>query len=66
MLLNIVRGTGIDGLTGIPIRNGSIIRPLAFATRDDISEYAAQHAITWREDESNLADHYQRNFDRMN
>lgn len=62
MLLNLVRGTGIDGLTGIPLQNNGIIRPLAFANRDDINQYAAQHEITWREDESNLDDHYQRNF----
>jgi tRNA(Ile)-lysidine synthase len=64
MLMNIVRGTGMDGLTGIPVKNGSIIRPLAFASRDDINRYAAAHGITWREDESNLDDHYQRNFVR--
>lgn len=62
MLLNLVRGTGLDGLTGIPVKNGNIIRPLAFATRDEINEYAAEHSIIWREDESNLDDHYQRNF----
>jgi tRNA(Ile)-lysidine synthase len=64
MLMNLVRGTGIDGLTGIPVKNNNIIRPLAFATRDEISQYAALHEITWREDESNLDDHYQRNFVR--
>jgi tRNA(Ile)-lysidine synthase len=64
MLLNLVRGTGIDGLTGIPLQNNQIIRPLAFATRKDINEYAAEHDIVWREDESNLDDHYQRNFVR--
>jgi tRNA(Ile)-lysidine synthase len=62
MLLNLVRGTGIDGLTGIPLNNNGIIRPLAFATRKEISDYAAEHSIVWREDESNLDDHYQRNF----
>jgi len=64
MLLNLIRGTGIDGLTGIPVRNEGIIRPLAFATRADIDQYAAQNGITWREDESNLDEHYQRNFIR--
>lgn len=64
MLLNIVRGTGLDGLTGIPVMNEGIIRPLAFASRDDINKYAADNEITWREDESNLDDHYQRNFVR--
>ena len=62
MLLNLVRGTGIDGLTGIPLKNNGVIRPLAFASRANIDQYAAQHAIAWREDESNLDDHYQRNF----
>lgn len=62
MLLNLVRGTGIDGLTGIPLQNNGVIRPLAFATREDINAYAAEHGVTWREDESNLDDHYQRNF----
>ncbi|MEI9918253.1 MAG: tRNA lysidine(34) synthetase TilS [Bacteroidota bacterium] len=62
MLLNLVRGTGIDGLTGIPLNNNGIIRPLTFATRKDIGDYAAEHSITWREDESNLDDHYHRNF----
>ena len=62
MLLNLVRGTGIDGLTGIPLNSNGIIRPLAFATRKEIGDYAAEHSITWREDESNLEDHYQRNF----
>jgi len=64
MLMNLVRGTGIDGLTGIPVKNNNIIRPLAFANRDEIGRYAAEHGITWREDESNLDDHYQRNFVR--
>jgi tRNA(Ile)-lysidine synthase len=64
MLLNLIRGTGIDGLTGIPLKNEGIIRPLAFATRKQIDQYAADHGITWREDESNLDDHYQRNFIR--
>jgi tRNA(Ile)-lysidine synthase len=65
MLLNLVRGTGIDGLTGIPLKNNGIIRPLAFASREGISQYATQHSITWREDQSNLDDHYQRNFLRL-
>lgn len=64
MLLNIVRGTGINGLTGIPVESRGIIRPLAFVNRDDINRYAAEHGITWREDESNSDDHYQRNFVR--
>jgi tRNA(Ile)-lysidine synthase len=62
MLLNLIRGTGIDGLTGIPVHNQGVIRPLAFATRAEIRNYAAANGVTWREDESNIDDHYQRNF----
>jgi tRNA(Ile)-lysidine synthase len=64
MIMNLVRGTGIDGLTGIPIRNNNIIRPLAFASRDEIKQYATSNDIAWREDRSNSDDHYQRNFIR--
>jgi tRNA(Ile)-lysidine synthase len=61
VLLNLTRGTGVDGLTGIPVRNGSIIRPLLPFTRKEIHDHAIQEQIEWREDESNLSDHYIRN-----
>jgi len=64
MLLNWVRGAGIEGLRGIPNKRNQIIRPLLFATRDEINTYAANHQITWREDISNQTDDYQRNFIR--
>lgn len=64
MLMNLVRGTGTDGLAGIPVKNRNVIRPLLFATRDDINRYAAENGITWREDESNSDDQYKRNFIR--
>jgi tRNA(Ile)-lysidine synthase len=64
MMLNWVRGAGIEGLKGIPTKRGKIIRPLLFATRDEIISYAADHQITWREDISNQTDDYQRNFIR--
>lgn len=64
MMLNWVRGGGIEGLRGIPAMRGKIIRPLLFATRDEIIQYAADHQITWREDISNQTDDYQRNFIR--
>lgn len=64
MMLNLVRGAGIEGLRGIPPMRGKIIRPLLFATRDEIIQYAADHQITWREDISNQTDDYQRNFIR--
>lgn len=64
MMLNWVRGAGIEGLRGIPYKRNQIIRPLLFATRDEINAYAADHQITWREDISNQTDDYQRNFMR--
>ncbi len=64
MMLNWVRGAGIEGLRGIPAKRGKIVRPLLFATRDEIIKYAADHQTTWREDISNQTDDYQRNFIR--
>jgi len=64
MMLNWVRGAGIEGLRGIPSKRRNIIRPLLFATRDEIIGYVADHQITWREDISNQTDDYQRNFIR--
>lgn len=61
VLLNLTRGTGVDGLTGIPARIGNVIRPLLPFTRKQIHDYAVAENIIWREDESNLSDHYVRN-----
>ncbi len=63
LLLNIIRGTGIHGLAGIPIRrpNGRIIRPLLFASRKEITAYAGQRSISFREDSSNASLVYRRN-----
>jgi len=64
VLHNLIHGSDAFGLLGIARRNGYIIRPLLFASRDDIHRYAATHGITWREDESNASTEYQRNFIR--
>ncbi|HEX8041814.1 MAG TPA: tRNA lysidine(34) synthetase TilS [Chryseosolibacter sp.] len=64
VLMNLVRGTGIDGLTGIAPKKQKVIRPLLFATRAMLLHYAIENRITWREDASNLKDEYQRNFMR--
>lgn len=61
LLINLCRGTGIGGLHGIPERNGFIIRPMLFARKEAILEYAQKNQITWREDESNASDKYLRN-----
>ncbi len=64
ILLNLTKGSSVDGLGGIPVRNGNIIRPLLFATRAQVEKFARENAIAWREDKSNLTDDYQRNFIR--
>ena len=61
MLINLMRGTGVRGLAGIPLKNGNIIRPLLFATRDEIETFAHQEQISFRTDRSNLEDNYLRN-----
>jgi tRNA(Ile)-lysidine synthase len=61
VLLNLVRGTGIDGVTGIPRTNGDVIRPMLFATRAQIIAYAKANEIPWLEDSSNAENHYSRN-----
>jgi len=60
-LINLTRGTGLDGLTGIPVINNNIIRPLMPFTREEIETFAKIHNIAWREDSSNLETKYLRN-----
>jgi tRNA(Ile)-lysidine synthase len=59
--LNLARGTGIRGLTGIPDRNENVIRPILFATRKEIEAYARSGNLSFREDSSNRETKYQRN-----
>jgi tRNA(Ile)-lysidine synthase len=54
VLLNLLRGTGIKGLTGIPHRRDGLARPLLDKTRAELAEYAAAHGIPYVEDETNL------------
>lgn len=63
-LINLNRGTGIEGLKGIPERNNKIIRPLLQFSRNEILTYAKEQNLTWREDSSNLSDKYTRNYFR--
>ena len=60
-LINFTRGTGIDGLVGIPEKNENIIRPLLSFSREDILKYAIENEIAWREDQSNASTKYLRN-----
>jgi tRNA(Ile)-lysidine synthase len=60
-LINFTRGTGLEGLTGIPQQNGKIVRPLLPFSRSEIEAYAKENNIQWREDSSNASDKYLRN-----
>lgn len=59
--INLIRGTGISGLHGILPKQGNIIRPLLFTTKNEIEGYSKQHKLKYREDSSNASDKYVRN-----
>jgi tRNA(Ile)-lysidine synthase len=61
VLINFSRGTGLEGLTGIPAQNGNVIRPLLPFSRKEIEHFAEKNQIQWREDSSNVSDKYLRN-----
>lgn len=60
-IINLSRGTGLDGLIGIPEQNDKIIRPLLPFSREEILKYAKYNTIEWREDSSNASNKYLRN-----
>ncbi len=61
VLINLVRGTGLEGLTGIPEKNGHVLRPLLPFSRSEIEDYARLSKLKWREDSSNSSVKYLRN-----
>ncbi len=60
-LINFTRGTGLNGLTGIPSLNNKVIRPLLPFSKETIEKYGHENNIEWREDASNSKTAYQRN-----
>jgi len=60
-LINLTRGSGLDGFTGIPEINDNIVRPLLKFSREEILFFAKENKILWREDQSNAATQYLRN-----
>lgn len=63
-LINLTRGSGIKGFTGIKSKSGKIIRPLLFASRNEIEEYLNKNSFVYREDSSNISVKYSRNLIR--
>lgn len=59
--INLFRHSGLHGLKGIPVERDQIIRPLLFASREEILAYAQQNKLSFREDSSNATDNYLRN-----
>lgn len=60
-LINLSRGTGLEGLKGIPEINNNIVRPFLKFSREDILMYAETENLKWREDSSNASTKYLRN-----
>lgn len=61
MLINILRGSGVKGLHGIPVNENRIARPLMFTTKEEIDNYMKSNQLEFREDRSNASDYYLRN-----
>lgn len=64
ILMNLFSGTGISGLSGIPIKRENIIRPLLCLTKKEILQYLNHNKINYRIDSSNLENDFKRNFIR--
>lgn len=62
LLINLIRGTGINGLKGIPQKQNLIARPLLFARKEDILAYAEKNKLKYRDDSSNDEVKYKRNY----
>ena len=59
--INLLRGAGLNGLKGMKPQNGVIIRPLLWASREQIRKYAVENHVVWREDHTNVESVYLRN-----
>ncbi len=61
VLLNMMRGTGLKGLCGIPPVRGNIIRPLIYCSRDEVEQFCRENSLAYVTDKTNLSDDYTRN-----
>jgi tRNA(Ile)-lysidine synthase len=64
LLMNFFKGTGINGLQGIMKKQKHIVRPLLFATKEELLEFAKENELKYVEDSSNASDKYTRNYFR--
>lgn len=63
--INLLRGSGTNGLKAILPKQGKLVRPLLFATREEIDVYVKENKVAFREDSSNREDKYLRNYLRL-
>jgi tRNA(Ile)-lysidine synthase len=64
--INLIRGTGLTGLSGIPAKNGCVIRPFLSCSRAQLADFANANGVHYRNDSSNASDYYVRNKLRLN
>lgn len=66
VILNLTRGSALDGLCGIPPKRGKYIRPLILSTREDVERFCNDNELSYVTDSTNLSDDYSRNRIRHN
>jgi tRNA(Ile)-lysidine synthase len=64
LLMNLFKGTGINGLRGILPKQGRVVRPLLWAKKDELIAFAKVNHLNYVEDSSNASDKYTRNYFR--
>jgi len=62
VLLNLIKGTGIKGIAGIPVRRNSIVRPILSLSKNEILNYLDENQFEYRIDESNFSNDFERNY----
>lgn len=62
VLLNVIKGAGLNGIAGIPVKRDKIIRPILCLTKKEIFDYLEENKFEFRIDQSNLSNDYERNF----
>ena len=62
VFLNLIKGTGIKGISGIPVKRGNIIRPMLSLIKKEILEYLEENEFEYRIDRSNLSNDFERNY----
>lgn len=62
VLLNLIKGAGLNGIAGIPVKRDNIIRPILCLSKKEISDYLDSNKLNYRIDKSNLSEDFERNF----